>query len=224
MEIIYKVSGMTCAGCSSTLQQKAAKLKGVEHVAVYLIDGIMEMQINDKFDEQELFILVSKLGFTIQKEGERKEDIQEKGKENTSTFGYKQRFIISLVFTIPLFYITMLHHHLYAPLPSFLHNANNYALAQFILTIPILLVNYKFFIDGFKGLFTGNANMFSLITIGAISATVYSLFIMFRINIYPENAMQVTMEQLFFEAAGTVLTFVTLGKWLEERSKHQSSA
>ena len=66
--------------------------------------------------------------------------------------------------------------------------------------------------------------MFSLITIGAISATVYSLFIMFRINIYPENAMQVTMEQLFFEAAGTVLTFVTLGKWLEERSKHQSSA
>ncbi len=222
MEITYKVSGMTCAGCSSTLQQKASKLKGVEHVFVYLLDGIMEMQVNDKFDEKELLTLVSKLGFTLHKEG-RQGDIEEQAKEKKSILGYKQRFIISILFTIPLFYITMCHHHLKAPLPSFLHNANNYALAQLLFTIPILIVNYQFFIDGFKGLFTGNANMFSLITIGATSAIIYSLFIMFRINIYPDNVMQIVMEQLFFEAAGTVLTFVTLGKWLEERSKQKSS-
>ena len=224
MKIIYKVSGMTCAGCSSTLQQKAAKLKGVQKVDVYLIDGILEMEVDNTFQEKELFKLVAKLGFSAVKEGDNNAENVEQIENTSHKFGYKQRFIWSLIFTIPLFYITMCHHHLHAPLPPFLENAANYGLAQLLLTIPILAVNYKFFTDGFKGLFTGNANMYSLITIGAVSATAYSLYILFKINLDPTNSMQLAMNQLFFEAAGTVLTFVTLGKWLEERSKQKSSA
>ena len=141
----------------------------------------------------------------------------------------KFRLILSLVFLIPLFYISM-GHMMGVPLPSFLTghaNALTFAFTQFLLILPIVFVNFKYFQVGFKTLFKGSPNMDSLIAIGSAAAIVYGIFAIYQIGIVlghqnMEQVHQYTMD-LYFESAGMILTLITLGKYLETRAKGKTS-
>ena len=141
----------------------------------------------------------------------------------------KRRFLVSLCFLIPLFYIAM-GHMMGWPLPSFLHDSRNalaFAFIQFLLVLPIMYVNDKYYRVGFKTLFHGAPNMDSLIAVGSAAAVVYGIAAIFQIGYGLGHGDMARVEQwsmdLYFESAGMILTLITLGKYLETRSKGKTS-
>ncbi len=131
------------------------------------------------------------------------------------------KFVVAIFFTIPLFYISM-GHMMGMPLPDFInphHNPLNFALAQLVLTIPVVIAGYKFYTVGFKALFRRSPNMDSLIAIGTSAAVIYGLYAVYKImNGHTEYAMD-----LYFETAGVIIALIMLGKYLETRSKGKTS-
>lgn len=141
----------------------------------------------------------------------------------------KRRLIWSFVFLIPLFYISM-GHMLGAPLPGFLvgtENALAFAFTQFLLVLPIMYLNDKYYKVGFKALFHGAPNMDSLIAVGSAAAVLYGVFAIYQIGWGLGHGDMALAEHyhmnLYFEGAGTILTLITLGKFLETRSKGKTS-
>ena len=143
--------------------------------------------------------------------------------------GMKRRFVISLCFLLPLFYIAM-GHMMGWPLPHFFHDSRNalsFALIQFLLVLPIMYVNDKYYKVGFKTLLHGSPNMDSLIALGSLAAVVYGVAALFQISYGmghgdAERVSKWSMD-LYFESAGMILTLITLGKYLETRSKGKTS-
>ena len=141
----------------------------------------------------------------------------------------KQRLLQSALFTIPLFYISM-GHMMSWPLPGFLlgmENAMSFAFTQFLLLIPVVFINFKYYRMGFKTLFHGSPNMDSLIAIGSSAAIVYGIYAIYKIGIGFGHGDMATvhsfMTDLYFESAGMILTLITLGKTLEARAKGKTS-
>ncbi len=141
----------------------------------------------------------------------------------------KQRLLLSALFTIPLFYISM-GHMMGWPLPGFLlgmENAITFAFTQFLLLIPVVFINFKYYRMGFKTLFHGSPNMDSLIAIGSSAAIVYGIYAVYKIGIGFGHGDMATvhsfMMDLYFESAGMILTLITLGKTLEARAKGKTS-
>lgn len=160
------------------------------------------------------------------------------GKAEAATMAMKWRLGISIGFLIPLMYLSM-HHMFYEwfgiPVPGLIQtafhgneNAIAFAFSQFLLLLPILYVNQKYFKVGFRTLFHGSPNMDSLIAIGASSAVLYGIFAIFRIGYGLGHGNMALVEQysmdLYFESAGTILTLITVGKYLETKSKGKTSA
>lgn len=151
---------------------------------------------------------------------------------NMAQIEYKQmlqRFLLSAIFTIPLFYISM-GHMMGWPLPDFLlgmENAISFAFTQFLLLIPVVFINFKYYQMGFKTLFHGVPNMDSLIAIGSSAAIVYGIYAIYKIGIGFGHGDMLTvyrfMMDLYFESAGMILTLITLGKTLEARAKGKTS-
>lgn len=142
----------------------------------------------------------------------------------------KIRLIVSFAFLIPLLYLSM-GHMLNLPLPGWTHGVENsvtFAFTQFLLTLPVVYVNRKYYQVGFKTLFHGAPNMDSLIAIGSAAALVYGVFAIFKIGygLGHHDAMMAEqyMMDLYFESAATILTLITLGKYLEARSKGKTSS
>ena len=141
----------------------------------------------------------------------------------------KRRLILSFLFLIPLFYISM-GHMMGAPLPAFLvghENAISFAFTQLLLTLPILYINDKYYKNGFRSLLHGGPNMDSLIAVGSIAAVIYGVFAIYQIGYGLGHGDMARVEQyhmdLYFESAGMILTLITLGKFLETRSKGKTS-
>lgn len=212
----YKITGMTCAACARAVERTVKKLEGVEEANVNIATEKLVIAYDQKvLGEKSLIEAIEKAGYgvlTQNMEPESRED--QIGK-------LKLRFILSLIFVVPLFYISM-GHMIGLPLPMVLNpqiNPSNYALIQFALTTPILIIGYPFFEKGFKALFKMMPNMDSLVAIGSLAAYLYGIFAVIQIYKGQEHYVH----QLYFESAGVILTLITLGKLLEAISRGKTS-
>jgi len=238
----FDITGMTCSACSARVEKSVAKLPGIQEVSVNLLKNSMVASYDEAaLDTGQIIQAVEKAGYgAIPKAGQSKPAAERTaasvpaGKPAVSTAQaeyaqMKRRLLLSAIFTIPLFYISM-GHMMGWPLPGGLlgmENAITFAFTQFLLLIPVVFVNEKYYRMGFKTLFHGSANMDSLIAIGSGAAIVYGIYAIFKIGIgFGHGDMETVhsfMMDLYFESAGTILTLITLGKTLEARAKGKTS-
>lgn len=220
----FKVTGMTCAACSAGIQKTVGKLKGVNSAEVSLMGESMTVDYDEGIlSESDILSCVEGLGYGACEYAQEKAERPQKRAENAAGEEAKKlrnRFIASLCFLVPLLYFTM-GHMLGAPLPSFLKIGSNFALIQLLLTTPVLFINFAFFKSGFKAAIRRVPNMDTLVSLGSAVSYLYSVAVMFLLP-QRENSMSLAMNSLFFESAAMVLTLVTLGKWLEARSKKKT--
>lgn len=234
----YHISGMTCSACSAHVEKAVSKLEGVREVSVNLLTETMEVVYNEEMlDEGKIVNAVEKVGYGASKNPAQELKRKSSVKAEEETVSMKRRLGISVVFLILLMYVAMFHMYQQwfgIPVPMFMErlflgpeNAMSYALAQFLLVLPILYMNRKFFIVGFKTLFQLSPNMDSLIAIGASASLGYGIFSMFRIGYGLGHGNTALVEQyshdLYFESAGMILTLITVGKFLENHSKGKTS-
>ncbi len=226
----FDVEGMTCSACSSTIEKCVGKVEGVEKVSVNLLNNSMEVEFDEnKIDPSRIIDTVIGVGYSAKvkgnenaknKEGEKKED-----KEFKNSI---KRLVVSIVFTVVLMYFSM-GHMMGLPLPKLFHdNALIMALTQFLLTIPVIAVNYKYYTRGFKSLIKRHPNMDTLIAIGSLSALVYGVIALYMIayglGISDSEIVDRYAMDLYFESAAMILTLITLGKTLEARAKKKTGA
>lgn len=216
----FKVTGMTCAACSSRVERVLSKMEGVTKAEVNLATEDLHIDYDDsKLKIQDIIGKIEKAGYGAY---EVKEDtkIDDTDKEDAIN-SLKKRFVLSLVFAVPLLYISM-GHMMGAPLPSIIDpmkNAMNFALIQLILVIPVMIVGRKFFIGGFKNIVHLSPNMDSLIAIGTSAAFLYGIYAIVKIA---GGDTHFSMD-LYFESGATILTLITLGKYLEAKTKGKTS-
>lgn len=229
----FDITGMTCSACSSRVEGCVVKLPGVKDVSVNLLKNSMVVS----YDESEMNTAgiveaVENTGYGAIPKSDPRHKIEAKYENSTTQAEYKamkNRLILSALFTLPLFYISM-GHMMNWPLPSFLlgmENAMTFAFTQFLLLLPVLVINSKYFKVGFHSLFKGAPNMDSLIAIGSGAATVYGIYAIYKIGIGmghgDMDTVHTFMMDLYFESAGMILTLITLGKTLEARAKGKTS-
>lgn len=212
----FKVEGMTCSACSNRVERVTKKLHGVQSSVVNFATEKLTININeDEIGYNEIKAVVDKAGYKLVKQ-----EVESKKKLEVSKILWI-RFIISLIFTVPLLIITM-GHMLGMPLPYIIDsmmNPLNFAIIQVVLTLPVMIIGYKFYTIGIKNLFKLSPNMDSLIAISTLAAFIYGLFGIYKINTgETEYAMH-----LYFESAAVILTLITLGKYLEAISKGKTS-
>lgn len=220
MNKTLKIEGMTCAACSRAVERASKKLDGVLEANVNLASE----KLNITYEPSK--VKVSDIKKAIEKAGYKALDDEitvdkDKEKKEQHTKEMWRRFIISAVFTVPLLIITM-GHMAGLKLPDIIHpklNPLNFALIQLILVTPVMIVGYKFFTVGFKTLIKRNPNMDSLIAIGSSASFLYGIFAIYQISI---GKVHYTHD-LYFESAATILTLITLGKYLEIVTKGKTS-
>ena len=229
----FNVTGMTCSACSAHVTKAVEKLPGVSSVNVNLLGGSMLVEDDPGAESPESIIAaVDDAGYGAAlpaSKGGAKADAAPAVDIEAELLGMKRRFVISLCFLLPLFYIAM-GHMMGWPLPHFFHDSRNalsFALIQFLLVLPIMYVNDKYYKVGFKTLLHGSPNMDSLIALGSLAAVVYGVAALFQISYGmghgdAERVSKWSMD-LYFESAGMILTLITLGKYLETRSKGKTS-
>lgn len=214
----FVVTGMTCAACAAHVEKAAHSLDGVDSAAVNLMLGTLVCSYNaDKVTPQAIISAVEASGYGAAPADEAKRDIRREQEASARAMG--RRLLWSVVCLVPLFYLSM-GHMMGLPVPAFMHRQPlTAALVQLVLCVPILILNRAYFTVGFSRLFKGAPNMDSLVALGAAAGLVYSLIEMGLLA-----AGQVTgMPDLYFESAGMILTLVTVGKYLEERSKGKTT-
>ena len=221
MEIkTFKVQGMTCSACANRVERITRKLEGVKDASVNFATEKLTVTIeDDKVSYEKLKAVIDKAGYKLIKE----EDLKKRVKEISESKKLFNRFIISLIFTVPLLIISM-GHMMGMPLPDILNpkiNPLNFALVQLVLTVLVMITGYKFYKVGIKNLFKLSPNMDSLISVGTLAAFIYGFFAIYKI-IIGDNPHSYAMH-LYFESAGTILTLITLGKYLEAVSKGKTS-
>lgn len=227
----FEVTGMTCTACSAHVEKAMAKLEGVSHYQVNLLQNNMMVEFDENIITSENIIeAVIKSGYGANLPNSTKTaTVSAKNLAEDELSEMKQRLIISFCFLVPLMYISM-GHMMGLPLPSFLtgnENAIAFGMTQFLLTLPIMYVNRKFYLIGFKALFNRSPNMDTLVAVGSISAVIYGIFAIYRMGYGLGTLDYALVEQyhmdLYFESAGTILTLITVGKYLETRSKAKTS-
>ena len=240
----FDVGGMTCAACQAHVDRAVSKLDGVQSVAVNLLAGSMLVDYDPaQVSPDDICTAVDRAGYSASpvsastagpggsaqsRSGAAHMELPTKKLEATAS-AMRTRLIVSIVFLIPLFYIGM-GHMLGWPLPSIFTDHTHsmtLALTELVLLIPIVYVNDAYFINGFKSLAHGAPTMDALIAVGATASIAWSLYAMFimadqlaagRVH----EAMMTGMDNLYFESAGTILSLVTVGKYLETRSKSKT--
>ena len=228
---LLDITGMSCSACSSRIEKVVSKMQGVDSISVNLLTNKANVTYDEgQTDTAAIIARIEKLGFGAAQHREVKaaavkpvdtaaQELQE----------MRQRLLLSLGFTAPLFYLHM--GRMYGwPLPAFvLGDANEMlnALLQLLFCIPVIFAGRKYFLHGFRNLFTGAPNMDSLIAIGSGAAFVYGLYAVFGLayafghqqwQLLPDFA-----QALYFESAAMILALITLGKFLEARAKSRTS-
>lgn len=214
----FVVTGMTCAACAAHVEKAAGAVDGVDSAAVNLMLGTLVCSYDrDKASPQAIIAAVEAAGYGAAPADDAKRDIRREQDAAAKAMG--RRLLWSAVCLVPLFYLSM-GHMLGLPVPAFMHRQPLLAAAvQLALCLPILLLNRAYFTVGFSRLFKGSPNMDSLVALGAAAGLTYSLIEMGLLC-----AGQLTgMPDLYFESAGMILTLVTVGKYLEERSKGKTT-
>ncbi len=241
----FDVTGMTCSACSSRVEKCVRGLEGVDEVSVNLLTNSMQVEYQeDKLSPEEISKAVEKAGYGAfprqeghgtaggkaagSGTGERRksggQDVLEEQRK-----GMAFRLKVSFGFLIPLMYVSM-GHMVGLPLPAFLEgtpNAVSFALIQFLLCLPIIYVNRAYYIKGFGTLAHGAPNMDTLVAIGSCASLVYGLFAIFRMSYgLGQQNMELVHRyhmDLYFESAAMILALITVGKYMEARSKGKTS-
>lgn len=232
MDQKFDITGMTCSACSTTVEKSVRKLQGIDNVTVSLLTNTMTVEYDgNEANPDTIITAVKRAGYGAALKSNAKNagavakanPIEEELKE------MKVRLIVSFIFLVPLLYIAMGHMFDW-PLPVWLHgpeNAMTFAFLQMLLSIPIAYVNRKYYQMGFKTLWHRSPNMDSLIAIGSSAAFLYGIYAIFRIGYgLGHGEMELVHRfatDLYFEAGGTILALITLGKFLETRSKGKTS-
>ncbi|MEG3343516.1 copper-translocating P-type ATPase [Streptococcus suis] len=218
----YAIEGMTCASCAMAVEKTLGKLAGVEEVTVNLATEKASITYDkDRLSVRAILSAVEVAGYKAIKPARKGQtDLTDRQGEQIASL--RTRFIWSVVFTLPLLYSAM-GPMVNLPLPQWLHEPMMFALAQFILLIPILYIGRSFFQKGFKTLLQGHPNMDSLIAVGTGAALVQGLLMIAFLLMGKEVAMHGHHPELYFESAAVILTLITLGKYFEARSKGQTS-
>ncbi|MDD2649130.1 MAG: heavy metal translocating P-type ATPase [Eubacteriales bacterium] len=218
----YAVTGMTCTRCQAHVEKAAAKTKGVKNARVDLMRALLTADVESDEAEKELIKNVTDSGYGLKPADTQKEQQQTEEKR------VKKRLLLSVIFLVPLFYISM-GHMMAWPLPAFLLGAENaliFAFAQLILLVPILILNFVYFTRGFKAIIQKSPTMDSLIAMGASASVIYGLITITRMIGMASSGDLTHMEhaamELYFESAGMILTLVTIGKFLESRQKRRT--
>lgn len=231
MKEIYDVKGMTCSACAASIEKNVKKARGINQVNVNLLANSMQVDYNDKLiNGQDIIKIVSDTGYEafLQGQDQTKLDIVD-----SEIKSMRRRLIISFIFLIPLLYLAMyqmLNNWFDVPIPYFIdkffsgtHHIMTLALSQFLLSLPIIYVNRRYFTIGLKTLIKKTPNMDTLIALGSGAAILYGIFNLYRLGLALSNnnlnrAQQLGMD-FYFESAGTILTLITLGKYFETKSK-----
>ncbi len=241
----FDVEGMTCAACQAHVDRAVSKLDGVESVAVNLLAGSMLVNYDPaQVTPDDICTAVDRAGYSASPVSTGTDAVQSGSAQARSGAAHMEsptkkleaaasamrtRLIVSIVFLIPLFYIGM-GHMLGWPLPGIFTDHTHsmtLALTELALLIPIVYINDAYFINGFKSLAHGAPTMDALIAVGATASIAWSLYAMFIMADQlaagqVHEAMMTSMDNLYFESAGTILSLVTVGKYLETRSKSKT--
>ncbi|MFQ6807993.1 MAG: heavy metal translocating P-type ATPase [Blautia sp.] len=243
----FDVTGMTCSACSSRVEKCVSKLEGVDEVSVNLLTNSMQVKYDEKIiKEQGIIDAVVHAGYGASPaendNGFGSSVLAEHSEGNTGSPGenrknpvqehleyMKKRTFWSFVFLIPLMYVSM-GHMIGVPLPGFLHgtvNAVAFAMTQFLLCLPVLYINRKYFTKGFSTLFHGAPNMDTLIAVGSAASLVYGVFAIYRmgygLGVQDMELVERYLHDLYFESAVMILALINIGKYLEARSKGKTS-
>ena len=230
----FNVTGMTCSACSAHVEKAVSKVEGVSSVNVNLLGNSMLVEYDEgKTGSDAIIAAVVEGGYGASLPSARTSAVPAARTEGANMgeelAHMKRRFLISLCFLIPLFYLAM-GHMMGWPIPHFFHdqrNALSFALLQFLLVLPIMYVNDKYYKVGFKTLWKRSPNMDALIALGSAAAVVYGVAAIFQIGYGLGHGDMARVEKwsmdLYFESAGMILTLITLGKFLETRSKGKTS-
>ena len=234
----FHITGMTCAACQANITRNVGKLDGVEEVNVSLLANQMTVAYDEeKTDEQAIIHAVTEIGYgasgtgtEAQKDsgfGKEWQSRREMTEENQKEM--KRRLITSVAILIPLMYVAM-GPMMSLPVPGFLVGMENSlisALTQLLLTVPVMIINRHFYQSGFKALVKKAPNMDSLVAIGSAAAFVYGVFSMYRMAYgFGHGDMDLVHQyghELYFESCAMILTLITVGKYLEARSKAKTS-
>ena len=243
----FDVTGMSCSACSAHVEKSVSKVEGVSQVTVNLLTNSMQVEFDDTKTDTGLIIkAVEEAGYGASIKSERNITATERKMESgddavsiqqKNIANMKRRLVISVIFLVPLMYVSMGHmiyNWLGLGMPpitmNYLHgneNAITYAFTQLLLLLPILFVNQKYFRNGFKTLAKRSPNMDSLIAIGASASILYGIFAIYRIGYGLGHGDAETVahysHNLYFESAGMILTLITVGKYLETKSKGKTS-
>ena len=216
----FKISGMTCSACANRIEKVVSKMDGVKEANVNFATEKLSVSYDaDAINFGDIKAKVEKAGYKLIREDEQK--VEEKRKKLDEKGKLLRRLILSLIFAVPLLTITM-GHMVGMPLPKIIDpmmNPLNFAIIQLVLTIPVMIIGYKFYYIGYKNLFKLSPNMDSLIAIGTSAAFIYSLYGTYKI--YTGDGSYAM--SLYYEAAVTILALITLGKYLEAISKGKTS-
>ena len=223
----YSVTGMTCAACQARVEKVVSNVPGVTDVSVSLLTN--SMGVEGTATSADIVAAVEKAGYHASVKGAQMESSQ--GAEalaDTETPKLLKRLIISLIFLMPLMYLSMGHMMWNWPLPGFLNNNHvGMGLAQLLFTVIIMVINQRFFISGFTSLIHRAPNMDTLVAMGATAAFGYSTYALFAMTVAQtaENDKLVMsyMHEFYFESAAMILTLITLGKTLEAYSKGKTT-
>lgn len=226
-KVKFDIQGMTCSSCVSHVEKAVCKLEGTKKVNVNLLSNSMVVEYNEtQLKNDNIVKAVVDAGYSAKVSMPEKKQ-QSNEEKNTLIKSMKKRLIWSIIFLIPLMYIAM-HHMLPTPecIKNIFHgteNALTFGITQILLLIPIVYLNRNYFIVGFKRLFKASPNMDSLIAIGSSSAIIYGLYGIYMMGYgLSHNNLELVQQysnNLYFESAGTILTLITVGKYLETKSK-----
>jgi len=219
----YIIEGMSCASCAMTIENAVSKIPGVDKASVNLATEIMTVEANDSVTPEDIAKVVDGVGYSARPRGKSvEEELEEKNeKKEAHLREMKRNLTISAIFTVPLLFIAMAD-MVGIPMPSFLspmQSPVSYALIQLALSLPIIWIGRRFFVDGFKALSKGHPNMDSLVALGTSAAFLYSLYGTYHVL---EGHAHFAMN-LYYESAGVILTLITLGKYFEDVSKGKTS-
>ncbi len=226
IENSYKISGMHCAACSAAIERFLGKQEAVDYISVNLTTEKMLVKYDgERISNDEIIALVEKLGYGCMEQSAADAAAARARKEENEAAERTLRVqltnaIIAICFAVPLLYLSMFH-MMGAPLPAFLdmhHSPAIHALAQFVLTVPILICGRSFFTSGFPSLFRLHPNMDSLVAVGTSAAFLFSIYVTLRVLMGDVDYIH----SICFESSAIVVAFVMLGKALEARSKKRT--
>ena len=226
MEKKFDVSGMTCASCVANVTKVVKKLDGVSDANVNLMTNSMKVSYDEnKVNDKKIFSAVEKIGYGAKVAGEK---ISGENKKEDREGHLKNRLVSSLVFMLILMYVAM-GHMVHLPSPMIFHGREGaiiFAFSQFLLALPVVYINRVFYISGFRGLKNRAPNMDSLVAIGSAASLIYGIFAIYMMAYGfghgDLDLVDVYRKNLYFESSAMILTLITLGKYLEEKSKNKT--